>query len=62
MSDRHKVQIARQGDTVVLSISNGQQHASAWLKPDDALRVAEALTEQVDRLKAEQADAANEGP
>jgi len=61
MSNEHKIQIGRQGETVVLSISDGQQSASAWLGPDGALRVAEALTEQVDRLEAERADDPSEG-
>jgi hypothetical protein len=53
MSNEHKIQIGRQGESVFLLISDGQQSASAWLAPDGALRVAEALTEQVDRLEAE---------
>ena len=60
-SGEHRVQIARQGESVLLSISDGQQQASAWLAPDGARRVAKALTEQVDRLEAERADDPNEG-
>lgn len=53
MSNEHKVQIGRQGESVLLSISDGQQSASAWLALDGARRVAKALTKTADELEAE---------
>jgi hypothetical protein len=53
MSDEHWVAVERKGDDVVLSIWSGQQSAGAYLRPAEARRLVQALTEAADRLEAE---------